>query len=208
MAEPAARDRARRPAADTSPEHGPQLRPTSLLAIINDILDFSKIEAGKLEVERLTFDLHGRSRTWLEMLLARSRAGKSSSCARAGSTGAALLRAGRPGTACRRSSSTWSATPSSSRERGEVVVEVDIWTRREAGCAAVRRARHRHRYRPDGLRAPVHSSFSQADDSTTRRFGGTGLGLAISRQLAELHGRAHRGGQRGRAGPRSGSPFR
>src|SRR5690606_23418287 len=73
-------------------------------------------------------------------------------------------------------------------EQGEVELEV------ESRRSAAGRAELRFSVRDTGIgipperRAAVFESFTQADGSTTRRYGGTGLGLSISRQLVELMG--------------------
>ena len=102
--------------------------------------------------------------------------------------------------ACARCSSIWSATPSSSPRRGEVIVEVDA--RMLAGDEVllhfkVGRHGHRHPGGKAGRRSSRPSSRPTAPSS--RRYGGTGLGLAISSRLVELHGRADLGGKPARA---------
>ena len=94
---------------------------------------------------------------------------------------------GDPG-ACARCWSTWSATPIKFTEHGEVVVRVEAQSaRRTIRCRSTSASLD------TGIGIAAESSeifkaFTQADGSTTRRFGGTGLGLAISAQLVSLMG--------------------
>ncbi|MBI5718478.1 MAG: PAS domain S-box protein [Burkholderiales bacterium] len=161
----------------------------ALAAIISDILDLSKIEAGRLELERTTFDLG-------ELL----RALQQTYAPLAATRGLALrfevdesVRTGARGDPLRLRqvignflSNALKFTP-----EGEIVVRA---RRRAGGPGAEPRERVRVEVHDTGLgiepaaRARLFRPFSQADESTTRRFGGTGLGLSISRELAALMG--------------------
>jgi signal transduction histidine kinase/CheY-like chemotaxis protein len=158
----------------------------SLLAILNDILDFSKIEAGRLELESTPFEL----RTTLEEvaeLLASQAADK----------GVDLLVRFAPGTPnhvigdqgrVRQMLMNLAGNAIKFTARGHVLVEADC-LERDAERALVRLSVH-----DTGIGIPaatlprLFTQFTQADSTTTRRFGGTGLGLAIVRQLAERMG--------------------
>ncbi len=164
----------------------------ALLTIINDILDFSKIEAGRLELESIDFDWRRSSRTSsICSPSARRPRGSSWRCASSRTCPPWWAIRG----ACARSCSTWWPTRSSSHEGGVSV---------RVSRAALGRPAHgalRIEVTDTGIgiapeaRARLFQPFSQADASTTRRYGGTGLGLAISKRLVRGDGRGDRGGE-------------
>jgi CheY-like chemotaxis protein len=164
------------------------------MAVINDVLDFSKIEAGKLDLENTDFDL----RTVLDETLA-------TLAVRAHKKGLELadhIASDVP--------SHLSGDPHRLRqiimnlvgnaikftERGEVIMAVTWPDRdRDAVDAGPRGNPVLHFFvRDTGIgispeqQAKLFQAFSQADSSTTRKYGGTGLGLAISARLIELMG--------------------
>ena len=174
-------DRAQRDYAETI-----RASADSLLTIINDILDFSKIEAGKLDLEHLELDLRSNVDD-VGSIMAFQAAAKSLELVVNVRPEVPERVLGDPqrirqcllnlvGNAIK-------FTPS-----GEVVLEV-CCVGRQNGRALVH-----FEVRDTGIGIPRESldslfqPFTQADASTTRRFGGTGLGLAIVRKLVELMG--------------------
>ena len=163
----------------------------ALLGIINDILDFSKIEAGKLELENIPFDLHEVVEDVAEMLAERAQ--------KKGLELACNIRPGVPqrinGDPGRLRQILLNLVSNALKftEHGEVVVEVRRVT--QQGAKADPRACELHFAVTDtgiGIEPEIAQSlfrsFTQADASTTRKYGGTGLGLAISKQLVEMMG--------------------
>jgi PAS domain S-box-containing protein len=158
----------------------------SLLTIINDILDFSKVEAGRLTFEPLPFDIRTAVEETIDLL-----AGK------AGEKGLVLAARFAPGTPrhligdvgrLRQILTNYTGNAIKFTGRGHVLVEVSC-DRQSGDDAVIRLA-----VSDTGIGIPpeqlhrLFQKFSQADASTTRKYGGTGLGLAICRQLAELMG--------------------
>lgn len=154
-----------------------------LLRVVNDILDLSKVEAGQIELENIDFDLADVVAGALEIAGVRARAKGLSVTSRIASD----------------VPTHWIGDPSRLRqvllnllgnatkftERGELTVRVEMdsapatlhFSVSDTGIGIP----------PDRLSA-IFESFSQADVSTTRKYGGTGLGLAISKRLVELMG--------------------
>jgi GAF domain-containing protein/CheY-like chemotaxis protein len=158
----------------------------SLLTIINDILDFSKIEAGRMDIEAQPFDLRECVESALDLVTARA-VDKHLDMAYVfeGDIPAAIVG---DVTRLRQVMLNLLSNAVKFTETGEVVLTVNskpISTDRVELTFSVRDT-------GIGLSAEVMSrlfqSFSQADSSTTRKYGGTGLGLAISRRLSELMG--------------------
>jgi PAS domain S-box-containing protein len=154
----------------------------ALSAIITDILDLSKIEAGKLVLEHTAYDL----RTLLDSVftayreLARSK-GLAFEMAVAGDVPRYV--AGDP-TRTRQILVNFVSNALKFTERGRVAIEA-----RKGTDGVVRFAVIDSGIGIDAAtRERLFSPFTQADASTTRRYGGTGLGLSICRQLAELMG--------------------
>ena len=166
-----------------------------LLGIINDILDFSKIETGKLDLEDLNFDLHATVEEAVGLLgeLAYTKGLELTCLVQAGVPTA--LR-GDPGR-LRQLLVNLIGNAIKFTERGEVVVSVSMEEESDAKTAAhlnsaCRTLRFEVSDTGVGIapeqQARLFQPFTQADGSTTRKYGGTGLGLAICKQLVEMMG--------------------
>ncbi|HET9668762.1 MAG TPA: GAF domain-containing protein [Casimicrobiaceae bacterium] len=159
----------------------------ALLTIINDVLDFSKIEAGRMDIEAHPFDLRECVESALDLVSARAVEKKLDlAYVFEGEVPATIVG---DVTRLRQILLNLLSNAVKFTEAGEVVVSVIAkpfpggnrdeltFAVRDTGIGLSQ----------DGMRR-LFRSFSQADSSTTRKYGGTGLGLAISRRLAELMG--------------------
>ena len=156
----------------------------ALLTIINDILDFSKIEAGRMDIEAHPFDLRECVESALDLIATRAvEKHLDTAYVFEGDVPAAISG---DVTRLRQIILNLLANAVKFTEAGEVVLTVSAEPRegdtveltfavRDTGIGLS----------PDAM-ARLFQSFSQADSSTTRKYGGTGLGLAISKRLAEL----------------------
>jgi PAS domain S-box-containing protein len=157
----------------------------ALMRVINDILDFSKIEAKKLDLERIAFDLRDTVQQTLKPLAPHAD-GKGLELVASFEPDVPDRVSGDPGR-LRQILTNLINNAIKFTERGEVVVTV------RRGCA---RAALEFSVRDTGIGIPgdkqqaIFEAFSQADASSTRRFGGTGLGLTIASQLVSLMGGA------------------
>ena len=161
----------------------------SLLTILNDILDFSKVEAGKLDLERVAFDLRECIEGALD-LVAMAAGKKGLDLAYVIETDVPQRIVSDP-TRLRQILLNLLNNAIKFTETGEVILTVS----REDGAAGdAETCTLRMTVRDTGIGIPpdridrLFQSFTQADASTTRRYGGTGLGLAISQRLVALMG--------------------
>ena len=158
----------------------------SLLTIINDILDFSKIEAGKLMLDSLNFDLRAMLDDFAAALaLQAQEKGLEFICAIAPDVPPRLC--GDPGR-LRQVLLNLAGNAIKFTHAGEIAVRASLISE------SADQAEVRFSVKDTGIGIPadkrdiLFQKFTQADSSTTRRFGGTGLGLAISKRLAEMMG--------------------
>ncbi len=153
----------------------------SLLTIINEILDFSKIEAGRLDLERQPFDLRECVESAFDLVTTQ-----------AGNKGLELAYIIDPHipqaiygdvTRLRQVLVNLLSNAVKFTDHGEIVVEVKNaeallhFSVKDTGIGI-----------PADRMDRLFQSFSQVDNSTTRKYGGTGLGLVISQRLAEMMG--------------------
>jgi len=156
----------------------------SLLGIINDILDFSKIEAGKLELENADFSLEQVLES-LSSIISQRAQDKNLELLVAAPQDLPTVLVGDP---LRLGQVLINLVNNAVKftESGEIVITVQIeeslsdriklkFTVRDSGIGMT----------PDQT-ARLFQAFSQADSSTTRKYGGTGLGLSIAKRLVEM----------------------
>ncbi|MHB1536210.1 MAG: hybrid sensor histidine kinase/response regulator, partial [Acidimicrobiales bacterium] len=157
-----------------------------LLGLVNDILDFSKIEAGRVDLEEIDFDLRSAIEGSLDLVAAPAHQKGLELAALIGSDLPLGVR-GDPGR-FRQILTNLLSNAIKFTEVGEVIVKAGL-----VGAAADT-VELRIEVSDTGIgigplqREKLFESFTQADASTTRRYGGTGLGLVISKRLAELLG--------------------
>jgi PAS domain S-box-containing protein len=177
----------------------------SLLRLVNDVLDFSKIEAGRLELAQDRFDLPA----WLADTIASLQAqARSKSLTLLSSVDARLPRtaigdAGRlkqvlvnlvgnavkfsePGDAQLRADLV--AQPVDFKDTGDIHLRVQVVATNDRGCELHLSVQDHGIGIPVGKQAHIFEPFTQADQSTTRRYGGTGLGLAVSASIVRAMG--------------------
>ncbi len=158
----------------------------ALLAIINQILDFSKMESGKMTLESLDLDLRNLIESATELLAVRAQAKGLDVKVSIDKNVVTALR-GDP-TRIRQILINLLTNAVKFTDTGEVTVKASL-VNETAGHATIRLA-----VSDTGIGIPMDAqkklfqAFSQADTSTTRKYGGTGLGLAICKRLVELMG--------------------
>ncbi len=163
-----------------------QLAGENLLEIINDILDLSKIESGQIELENIEFDLHELVENTCEIMAIRAHKKRLElNCHIAGDVPAVVA-----GDSVRLRQVLINLIGNAIKftEQGEIAVKVAhdpndtntgalLFSVSDTGIGI-----------PAGKLQTIFDRFTQADSSTTRKYGGTGLGLTISKNLVELMG--------------------
>ena len=158
----------------------------ALLTLVNDLLDFSKIEARKLQLDRLGFNLRDALEDTMRVLAPRAdQKGLELACQIHRDVPVALV--GDP-LRLRQVVINLVGNAIKFTELGEVVLRVEAESRGDGNALLRFSVADTGIGIPQEKQAVVFEAFSQADSSTTRRYGGTGLGLAISAQLVELMG--------------------
>ena len=163
----------------------------ALLTIINDILDFSKIEAGRMELDPIEVDVRDLTEEALQLMASRAHEKGLELACRIAPDVPERIRAD-PGR-LRQILLNLVSNALKFTECGEITVVIEH-AGEPMAASGPPQCLLRFNVSDSGIgispetQARLFQAFTQADGSTTRRFGGTGLGLAVSKQLAAMMG--------------------
>jgi signal transduction histidine kinase/DNA-binding response OmpR family regulator len=158
----------------------------SLLLVINEILDFSKIEAGKLDLEELDFDVRSTLEDFAEAIAFRAQEkGLELTCLISPQVPIRLV--GDP-SRLRQILTNLTGNSIKFTHKGGITILVDILKRDLDKVLLQFSVQDTGIGIPKEKQSTLFTPFTQADSSTTRKYGGTGLGLAISKHLVERMG--------------------
>ena len=156
----------------------------TLLSVISDILDFSKIDAGVMELEHETFDLAACIEDSLDVLATKAGAAGLELVYRMEPEVPPLIRGDRA--RVRQVLVNLVGNAIKFTPAGEIEIDVAVERHDASGCVLCFSVRDTGVGIPADKLGQLFRPFTQADSSTTRRFGGTGLGLAICARLVRL----------------------
>jgi len=160
----------------------------NLLGIINDILDFSKIEAGRFDIEQVEMELD-QVLDNVSNLVVQKAVEKGLEFSIHVDKEVPLNLVGDP-LRVTQIITNYCSNAVKFTEKGDILLSVDVQERLGDNIILRFSVKDTGVGLTEEQKARLFQSFSQADSSTTRKFGGTGLGLAISKRLAELMGGA------------------
>jgi signal transduction histidine kinase/DNA-binding response OmpR family regulator len=163
-----------------------KLSADALLGVINDILDFSKIEAGKIDLESLDFAIRDGLEATLRTVAVRSdEKGLELLCEVAPEVPDILV-----GDFSRLRQIVVNLTGNAIKftDHGEVALKVELESQADKSCVLHFTVSDTGIGIPIDKQQTIFEAFSQADNSTTRKYGGTGLGLSISMRLVAMMG--------------------
>lgn len=179
---------ARGPLTEVQKEHLKNLSSAAdiLLQLINDIIDFSKIEAGKLELEKAEFNLGEVCRKISSIFAFKAQ--------EKGLELVFYLKNNVPlhliGDSLRLEELLLNILGNAVKftEKGSIVLQIGLEEETESDALIYFSIKDTGIGMTEEQRKKLFTAFTQADSSTTRKFGGTGLGLTISKKLAHLMG--------------------
>ncbi len=162
-----------------------QTSANSLLGIINDILDFSKIEAGKLDIEAVDFNLDDVMENLANLVTVKSQEKEGLEVLFATSPEIPVYLVGDP---LRLGQVLINLTNNAVKftDAGEIVVKTELVANNPSLVTLQFSVRDTGIGLTEKQIGRLFESFSQADTTTTRKYGGTGLGLTISKRLVEM----------------------
>jgi two-component system, sensor histidine kinase and response regulator len=159
-----------------------------LLDIINDILDFSKIESGHMQQEFIDFDLSELIEDTLVMFGQPAAKKGLELAARFSTSSTTPLMVQSDPSRLRQVIANLINNAIKFTEKGEVILRVDVTNETDSHIDVTVSVEDTGIGIPPEAQQKVFEHFTQADGSTTRKYGGTGLGLAICKHLVELMG--------------------